>query len=99
MKKLLLAFGFAGLFSFSASAQVGNYNEGDVVNDFTVTDIHGNVHNLYTYLAQGKYVMIAFFLDTCGPCQQFQPKFNEFYDKYGCNAGDVISLTIINGFR
>lgn len=41
--------------------------------------------------------MIDFFFDTCGPCQGYQPTYNEFHDKYGCNAEDVICITMNNG--
>lgn len=81
----------------TASAQVNNYNVGDVVDDFTVTDIDGVEHNLYTITAQGKYVWLDFFFVDCGPCRQTAPIFNEFYDKYGCNAGDVYALSINRG--
>ncbi len=75
-------------------SQILNYNLNDVVNDFTVTDIHGESHNLYAYTASGKYVYIDFSFVACGPCQGFAPKFNEFYDKYGCNEGDVICISM-----
>ena len=83
--------------SFFANAQVTNYNVGDVVDDFTVTDIHGVEHNLYEYADAGKYIYLDFFFDTCGPCQTWQPTYSEFYDKYGCNEGDLIMLSINNG--
>ena len=35
--------------------------------DFTVTDVHGNTHTLFDYLADGKHVVIDFFFTTCGP--------------------------------
>lgn len=78
----------------AANAQVGNYNVGDVVDDFTVTDTDGVEHNLYTITAQGKYVWLDFFFVDCGPCRNSAPTFNEFYDKYGCNEGDVYALSI-----
>lgn len=97
MKKLLFSTLTVIAFSLNSFGQATNYNPGDVVSDFTVTDIHGVTHNLYDYLNDGKYVMIDFFFDTCGPCQNFQPTYNEFHDKYGCNAEDVICLTVNNG--
>lgn len=97
MKKFLFSILCVGGFTFSSIGQAQNYSPGDMVNDFTVVDIHGKTHNLYAYLAQGKYVIMDFFFDTCGPCQNYQPTFNEFYDKYGCNAGDVIAISINNG--
>ncbi len=94
MKKITLLL---CLVAYVASAQVQNYDVGEVVDDFTVTDIHGVEHNLYDYHAQGKYVWLDFFFDTCGPCQQTTPIFNEFYDKYGCGMGDVVCISINDG--
>ena len=80
-----------------SNAQVQNYEVGDVVDDFTVTDINGVEHNLYTYLGEGKYVYLDFFFDTCAPCELTTLIFNEFYDKYGCGMGDVICISMNNG--
>ena len=77
----------------STQAQIQGYGLNDVVDDFTVTDIHGEEHNLYTYTSEGKYVFIDFSFTTCGPCQSTAPIFNEFYDKYGCNSGDVVCIS------
>jgi len=77
--------------------QVQNYNVGDVVDDFTLTDIEGNTHNLYEYTAAGKYVYLDFFFTTCGPCQSTAPIYNEFFDKYGCGAGDVMCISVNRG--
>lgn len=32
--------------------------------DFTVTDTDGNVHNLFSYLDDGKFVVLDFFFTT-----------------------------------
>lgn len=92
-KTTFLLFFFAAL----ASSQTSNYQNGDLVDDFTVTDIDGVEHNLYSITAQGKYVWLDFFFVDCGPCRQTAAIFNEFYDKYGCNAGDVYTLSINRG--
>lgn len=97
MKKTLLFFSLGTLCTFQAFSQAANYPNGSTVANFTVTDVHGNTHSLHTYTAQGKYVLLDFFFDTCPPCQQTTPIFNAFYEKYGCNSGDVISLSINNG--
>ena len=81
-------------FAFGSFAQFSNYNVGDVVNNFTVTDNTGQSYTLYDLLNQGKYVYIDFFATNCGTCQTKMPIFNAFYDKYGCNAGDVFCLSI-----
>lgn len=79
------------------TAQVANYEVGDVVDDFTVTDLNGNTWNLYDLTSQGKYIYLDFFFDTCVPCQLTQHTFNEVYDKYGCNEGDLFLISINNG--
>ncbi|HEY0978651.1 MAG TPA: T9SS type A sorting domain-containing protein [Flavobacteriales bacterium] len=81
----------------AAFAQVQNYSEGDVVDDFTVTDTEGNVHNLYAITASGKHVMLDFFFDTCPPCQATQPYFNQLHETYGCNSADLFVISINNG--
>ena len=85
------------MLTITSFGQTNNYNVGDVVDDFTVTDIHGVEHNLYEYADAGKYIYLDFFFDTCAPCQTTTPIFNEFFDKYGCNEGDLIMLSINNG--
>ncbi len=80
-------------------SQISGYEMGDTVDDFTVTDIDGISHNLYSITAQGKYVYLDFSFTQCSPCQTAAPVFNEFYDTYGCNTGDVFCLLIcgVNG--
>ncbi len=82
------------LLSITSQAQITGYSLNDVVDDFTVTDTEGESHNLYSYTAEGKYVYLDFSFTTCGPCQDLAPVFNQFYDKYGCNSGDIICLGI-----
>ena len=85
------------LFSTVTIAQTNNYNVGDIIDDFTVTDVYGIEHNLYEYADAGKHIYLDFFYDTCGPCQTWQSTFSEFYDKYGCNDGDLVMISINNG--
>lgn len=96
MKKIYLLFSIVFIF-LNTHAQINNYEIGDTVNDFSVVDVYGNMHNLYSYTAQGKYVYIDFFYAACGGCQNFVPVFNEFYDKYGCNEGEVVCIAINSG--
>ena len=86
------------LFSFIAQAQFNNYDNGDTVADFTVTDVNGETHNLYEYTSQGKYVYMDFFYSVCGGCQNLIPVFNALYDKYGCNEGDLICIAMNSGY-
>lgn len=96
MKKFLLSFVAIATLGLSTIAQT-TYNVGDVIPNFTVTDTEGHTQDLHAITATGKYVYIDFFFDTCGPCQTVSPIYNEFYDKYGCNSGDVYCLTMNNG--
>ena len=89
--KYFFAIFWMGFISF---AQFNNYNVGDTVHNFTVTDTDGQTYTLYDILNQGKYVYIDFFATNCGTCQTKTPIFNAFYDKYGCNAGDVFCISI-----
>jgi len=87
-------FLFIFLISYASFAQFSNYNVGDTINDFTVTDTDGQTYTLYDLLNQGKYIYIEFFATNCGTCQSKTPIFNAFYDKYGCNAGDLFCISI-----
>jgi thiol-disulfide isomerase/thioredoxin len=95
MKKFLLSFGIIA--SLGASAQVNNFSVGDVIPDFTVTDVDGVEHSLYEYCDNGQYVMLDFFFDTCPPCIQTTPIFNQLHETYGCNGGDLVCLSINDG--
>lgn len=66
MKKIL--FSIALLTGFSVNAQLP---DGSVAPDFTLTDINGTSHNLYTYLDQGKTVFLDISATWCGPCWSF----------------------------
>ena len=66
-KKLLIAI--VALFTFNnAQAQLPN---GSVGLDFTVTDLDGTSHNLYSYLDNGYTVFIDFSATWCGPCWSY----------------------------
>jgi hypothetical protein len=55
MKKLFLSV-------FILLTSVVTFAQPTVAEDFTVTDIDGVQHNLFTYLDQGKYVYVEFLL-------------------------------------
>lgn len=97
MKKVLLGFFTLATLSGGLFAQVSGYSIGEVVDNFTVTDTEGNTHTLYEITASGKHVYLDFFFDTCVPCQGASPTFGAFYDKYGCNGGEVYCLVMNNG--
>ena len=65
--------------------------------DFTVTDVHGETHNLFSILDDGKHVILDFFFTTCPPCIASVPIINQVYTDYGCNMGEIVFLSIDAG--
>jgi len=92
MKKALLTIMIA-LASTGLFAQTGL----TTAVDFTVTDIHGNTHNLFDILASGQHVLIDFFFVDCGTCQAYQAQVNQVYADYGCNEGDLFIMSVDQG--
>lgn len=76
------------------SQNLGGLAIGQTAPDFTVTDMNGVQHNLYSYLAQGKYVMLKFGWINCGSCVGSQASVNTFYKNYGKNECDVVVISI-----
>lgn len=86
----ILFFSFLFGFSFLAHAQSGL----DEAEDFLVKDVYGNNHTLFSYLEEGKIVVLPFFTTTCGSCNIYTPEIVESYHDFGCNTGDVMYLGI-----
>ncbi len=78
---LALALGLAG----SASAVV---KVGDIAPNFTLKDIDGNPHNLYSYLDSGYAVIIDVSAAWCGPCWSAHNShvFDNLVTHYGKNG-------------
>jgi len=58
--------------------------------DFTLTDIDGTTHNLYTYLGEGKTVVLNFSTTDCGECWNFHEtrNMNTANTLYGASAAN-----------
>lgn len=97
MKRKLLSMAVILTATFGLNAQIQNYAVGATVNDFTVTDIDGNSHTLSDYTSAGKWVVLDFFFVDCPPCQATVQYFNELHEKYGCNEGDLVCISINTG--
>lgn len=97
MKRRLLTLAVILTATFGLNAQIQNYAVGDDVADFTVVDIEGNSHTLSDYTSAGKWVVLDFFFVDCPPCQQTVGFFNELHEKYGCNEGDLVCISINTG--
>lgn len=78
---------------YSAKAQVPI----DTALEFSVKDIYGNKIELFELLDQDKLVVIDFFSTSCGPCGLYAPDFQESYEDFGENTGNVFFLSICWG--
>ena len=68
-----------------------NGSSGQAV-DFTVTDLNGNSHNLYSYLDSGKVVVLEYLSTTCGHCISHAAYVEDFYEEWGPAGYDLVEL-------
>ena len=87
MKKILLALiGFLFISNIHAQVITGFSN---------VTDTDGNTHSLSNYLNDGKYVILNFYLLTCGNCMATAPNIESIYNDFGQNQCNVVVLSFL----
>ena len=92
MKRIILTLALVlGLLSANAQTNL------TTAVDFTVTDVHGEIHNLFSILDNGQYVILDFFFTTCPPCIASVPVLNQSFLDYGCNTGEVFYISIDDG--
>ncbi len=67
--------------------------------DFTVTDLDGNEHNLYTILEEGKVVVIDVSATWCPPCWSFHEGhfLKDIHEKYGPDGTDQVRVLFYEG--
>ena len=68
MKKILCILVLVG---YLANNSFGQLTNGSIAPDFTLQDINGTPHTLYTYLNQGKYVAVDVSATWCVPCWNY----------------------------
>ena len=79
---------------FNENYVPARYNLGDVMPNFTLTDINGNVYELSALLEEKEAVVLNFWFYGCGPCQSEFPALNSAYNKYK----DSIEVLAINDY-
>ena len=92
MKHFLLTFLVSIVFFTSGYSQLPS---GTIAPAFTVTDLDGNTHDLYSYLNNGVSVVIDVSATWCGPCWSYHNSgtLENFYNSYGPGGtGDVMVI-------
>lgn len=62
------------------------YQKGDIVYDFTITDVDGEAHTLSQMLSDKPMVMLNFWNTNCVPCVSEMPALQKVYAKYSDKA-------------
>ena len=94
MRLYLKLFFVVSFLSPVAHGQLGN---GDIAPDFTITDLDGNSHHLYSYLTQGKSVYLEFFACHCPSCWAYHNTgtLDSLYNAYGPDGTDQIMVLML----
>ena len=80
------------LSAFSASAQQANFNGTGTAPDFTLTDMNGDSHNLYSYLDSGKTVVLKLMSVFCGACGMHAAPTENVWNNLGPNGSNEIMV-------
>ncbi|MDG1933685.1 MAG: plastocyanin/azurin family copper-binding protein, partial [Flavobacteriales bacterium] len=99
MKRILIIL-FIFFYNFS-NAQSGLLNGSGSAPDFTVVDLNGNSHNLYSYLDSGFVTVLELLSVTCGHCQMHASGTNNSYSLNGPNGNNSARFLglEVNGFN
>lgn len=94
LNSLLVAFALVVATVQTSFAQLP---DGSIAPDFTITDIDGEEHNLYSYLDSGYSVIIDFSATWCGPCWDYHTSgvFEELYEAHGPDGSNELRILFI----
>ena len=67
---------------------------GETAPDFTIADLNGADHNLYSILRSNELVLVDFWASWCGPCIKTFPHLKEMYSEYGDLGFEVVAISI-----
>lgn len=96
MKKIVqsLFFSLMVCCSVVVNAQLANNT---VAPDFTLTDLDGVEHNLYSYLDEGKSVILDFSATWCPPCWDYHTSgvLDQIWEEHGPDGADDVMVIMI----
>lgn len=97
MQRLLLILFSAVLFMGITHEVKAQLPPGSTAPDWTLTDLDGNSHHLYSMLDEGKTVFIELSATWCGPCWNYHNSgaFNNLWTQYGPNGTDEVRVFFI----
>jgi hypothetical protein len=85
MKNALLILACLTIFLLPIQTLKAQLDDGEIAQDWTLTDINGNTYNLYSLLDSGLTVVLDFSATWCGPCWNYHQThaLSDFYDEHG----------------
>ncbi len=70
----------------NSSLSGASFSLGDVMYNFSVTDVDGNTHTVADILKEKKVLILNFYFNGCGPCRNEMPAMQTAYEKYAEKA-------------
>lgn len=83
---------YTALLILSVSGTINAQPDSETFPDFTLEDLDGNSQNLYSYLDEGKYVVIDIFTTWCPNCINSLPGIEDIWETHGPEGDDSVML-------